>query len=80
MVANCCHLSKKGRGYLLKQLENRNVPSSFLTHEQQNIDKINETLKDVELSPAEERTLLWLCGWERSTVNNICSVFEKLKG
>ncbi len=66
---------------LLKPLNiNRNVPSSFLTHEQQNIDKVNETLKGVELSPAEEKTLLWLCGRERSTVNNICSIFEKLKG
>jgi len=65
---------------LLKQLENRNVPTSFLILEQQNINQINELLTNIELSPAEERTLLWLCGWERSTVQNICSVIRKIKG
>ena len=57
----------------------RNVPASFLAHEQKNINLLNQTLKDVELSQEEERILLWLCGWETSTVKNICSIFEKVK-
>jgi len=44
------------------------------------INMINEALGDVQLSPAEERTLLWLCEmWETSTVKHIISAFKKAK-
>ena len=32
---------------------------------------------DVELTKAEEKTLIWLAGWEESTVDNLLSVIEK---
>ena len=41
------------------------------------IQKMNEVLEGVELTKAEERTLLWLAGWEESTVDNLLSVIEK---
>ena len=48
-------------------------------YEQAKIDMLNEVLKDIELSKDEEKSLIWLCGWEKSTVENICSVMNKLK-
>lgn len=66
---------------MLKPLNtNRNVSASFLAQEQKNINQLNKVLKGVELSPEEERILLWLCGWETSTVKSICSVLERVKG
>ena len=32
---------------------------------------------DVELTKAEEKTLIWLAGWEESTVEHLLSVIEK---
>ena len=66
----------KERDFMLKQLKGISV----LSYEKKHIDQINAVLIGVPLSPAEERTLIWLAGWEDSTVNNICSIFEKLKG
>ena len=34
---------------------------------------------DVELTKAEEKTLIWLAGWEESTVDNLLSVIEKAR-
>lgn len=48
-------------------------------YEQAKIDMLNEVLKDIEISKDEEKSLIWLCGWEKSTVENICSVMNKLK-
>ena len=31
----------------------------------------------MELTKAEEKTLIWLAGWEESTVDNLLSVIEK---
>lgn len=39
--------------------------------------KMNEVLADVELTKAEETTLIWLAGWEESTVDHLLSVIEK---
>lgn len=44
------------------------------------INKLNnEFFSKVELSEEEQRTLVWLCGWEESTINNIVSAFKKAK-
>lgn len=40
--------------------------------------KMNEVLVGVELTKAEEQTLIWLAGWEESTVYNLLSVMEKV--
>lgn len=65
---------------MLKQPNGRNVTISFLDYEKKHIDQINTVLVGIPLSASEERTLIWLAGWEDSTVNNICSIFEKLRG
>ena len=43
-----------------------------------NIDKLNNVLGDIELTPSEERILIWLAGWEQDTVDNIISVIKKV--
>lgn len=57
--------------------ESRNVNDLFYQMESRQIQKINEVLEGVELTKAEERTLLWIAGWEESTVDNLLSVIEK---
>ena len=64
---------------MLKQPErdSRNVNDLFYEAEGRQIQKMNEVLADVELTKAEERTLIWLAGWEESIVDNLLSVIEK---
>ncbi len=42
-----------------------------------NIAILNEVLGDIELTPEEENSLMWLAGWEITTVMNIVTIFEK---
>ena len=58
---------------MLKQPErnDRDVSDFFYEAEGRGIQKMNEVLAGVELTKAEERTLLWLAGWEESTVDNL---------
>lgn len=65
---------------MLKQPEwgSGNVNELFYKAEGRKILKINEALAGVELTKAEEKTLLWLAGWEESTVDNLLSVIEKI--
>lgn len=46
--------------------------------DEENIKILNEIFKDVDLTHAEERTLIWLSTWESSTVKNIISAFKKI--
>ena len=64
---------------MLKQpeRESRNVNQLFYEMESRQIQKINKALAGVELTRAEEKTLIWLAGWEESTVDNLLSVIEK---
>ena len=64
---------------MLKQPErnDRDVSDFFYEAEGRGIQKMNEVLAGVELTKAEERTLLWLAGWEESTVDHLLSVIEK---
>lgn len=64
---------------MLKQpeRESRNVNALFYEMEGRQIRKMKEVLADVELTKAEERTLIWLAGWEESTVDNLLSIIEK---
>lgn len=64
---------------MLKQPErnSRDVNDFFYEAEGRRIQKMNEVLAGVELTKAEERTLLWLAGWEESTVDNLLSIIEK---
>lgn len=64
---------------MLKQSEreSRNVNDLFYEMEGRQIQKMNKVLADVELTKAEEKTLIWLAGWKESTVDNLLSVIEK---
>lgn len=57
--------------------EPRNVTESFLITERKHIDMLNNALGDIELTKEEERSLIWLCGWETSTLKHVISAFEK---
>lgn len=60
-------------------LEKRNKTEGAINTERKNIDMLNEALGDIELTPQEESSLIWLCGWETSTLKNIISAFKKSK-
>ena len=64
---------------MLKQPErgSRNVNDFFYEMEGRQLQKMNKVLAGVELTKAEERTLIWLAGWEESTVDHLLSVIEK---
>ena len=57
--------------------ESRNVNDLFYEMEGRQIQKMNKVLARVELTKAEEKTLIWLAGWEESTVDHLLSVIEK---
>lgn len=64
---------------MLKQSErkSRNMNDLFYEMEGKQTQKMNKVLADVELTKAEEKTLIWLAGWEESTVARLLSVIEK---
>ncbi|MCD7837208.1 MAG: hypothetical protein LUG83_11330 [Lachnospiraceae bacterium] len=55
----------------------RNVNDCFYDFEAEQIDRLNEIFGNIELSRSEERTLVWLAGWEESTVKNVISAIRK---
>jgi len=57
--------------------EGRNVNKLFYETESRQIEKMNTVLSGVELTKAEERTLVWLAGWEESMIDQLLSVIEK---
>ncbi len=68
---------------MIKQPEKgtRNVNDLFYEAERNRIDMLNrEFFQDVELSKSENAALVWLCGWDEWTINNIVSAFRKVKG
>ena len=56
----------------------RNITDGFYAYEAENISRLNEIFGEVELSRAEEQTLVWLAGWERSTVNQVIRAIRKV--
>lgn len=46
--------------------------------QEKQIKKFNDILQGVSLTADEERTLLWLAGWEETTIDNILSLMEKV--
>ena len=57
--------------------ESRNVNEIFYDNEARRIAELNEIFGEVELTAAEKRTLIWLAGWEESTVENVISAVRK---
>ena len=49
----------------------------FYESEARRIAELNEIFGDIELTEAEMRTLVWLAGWEESTVENVASAIRK---
>lgn len=56
----------------------RNVNEYFYENEARRITMLNEVFGDVDLSRAEIQTLVWLAGWEESTVRNVISAIRKV--
>ena len=52
----------------------RNVNKYFYENEARRIAAFNEIFGDVELTAAEMRTRVWLCGWEECTVKNVPNI------
>ena len=55
----------------------RNVNRFFYESEARKIAALNEIFGEVELTTAEMRTLVWLAGWEESTVATLVSAIRK---
>lgn len=47
-------------------------------YQSRQMEKILKFLRDVDLSQEEIRTLIWLVGWEESTVDALLSVMDKV--
>ena len=47
-------------------------------YQSRQMEKILKFLRDVDLSQEEIRTLIWLAGWEESTVDALLSVMDKV--
>jgi len=59
----------------------RNVTDLFYKAESKQIDKLNrEFFRDVELTDAENKVLVWLCGFDEWTVNVLIKAFRKVRG
>lgn len=57
----------------------RNVNDLFYEAERKRIDMLNqEFFQNVELTKAENKVLVWLCGWDEWTINAVVSVFRKV--
>lgn len=69
----------KRRADMIRQPEwgTRNVNKYFYESEARRIAAFNEIFGDVELTAAEMRTLVWLCGWDECTVENVLSAIRK---
>ena len=66
---------------MIKQpdFESRNVNRYFYENEAKWIAEINELLGDIELTKTEENVMVWLAGWEDSTIRSILNVMKKIK-
>lgn len=60
--------------------ETRNVNNLFYEAERNRIDLLNqEFFQNVELTKAENKVLVWLCGWDEWTINAVISAFRKVR-
>ena len=49
----------------------------FYESETRRIATLNEIFGEVEVTEDEQRTLIWLAGWDEYTIENILSVIRK---
>ena len=55
----------------------RNVNNYFYESETRRIATLNEIFGEVEVTEDEQRTLIWLAGWDEYTIENILSAIRK---
>lgn len=55
----------------------RDINKYFYENEARRIAALNEIFGDIKLTAAEMQTLIWLCGWDESTLENILSAIRK---
>ncbi len=55
----------------------RNVNKYFYESETRRIATLNEIFGEVELTEDEQRTLIWLAGWDEYTIENMISAIRK---
>lgn len=55
----------------------RNISTEALAAERTKLSILNDALENVELTEEEVHSLVWLAGWEESTVRHIVSAFQK---
>ena len=79
MSRSCGYGQRERSGLMIIQpdRESRNVNEIFYEYEARRIAELNEIFGNVELTAAEKRTLIWLAGWEESTVANVISAVRK---
>lgn len=59
--------------------EIRNVNDLLYESERKRIEMLNnEFFFDVELTDAENRVLVWLCGWDNCTIEAVMSILRKV--
>lgn len=61
----------------LTKVSGRNITSLAYEEEKENLAMLNDVIGQTKLTPAEEQIMIWLAGWEKSTVRHIIDVFRK---
>ena len=56
-----------------------NYPAKATPFERNNINILNTIFSNTNLTLDELNSLIWLCGWKKSTVKNIVSAINKIK-
>ena len=59
------------------KLNDRNITVSAYEREEENLMLLNEVIGNTILTPAEEQIMIWLAGWEKSTVRHIIDALKK---
>lgn len=59
------------------KMSDRNMTALAYEEERENLAMLNDVIGNTELTPAEEQIMIWLAGWEKSTVRHIVDVFKR---
>lgn len=47
--------------------------------QEKNLVKLKNSINDIDLNEEETRVLTWIAGYDNFTVDNMISIFEKIK-
>lgn len=73
----CCGLEKEGEYDTTAGMGNKKREQIIYESEARRIAALNEIFRDIELTEAEMRTLIWLAGWDEYTIENVLSAIRK---